>query len=108
MARPRKSRLVPSLSTFAEELVRVLTEHVDRAVSDARRALEVELRQLRREVRRARVRGAEPAAGPSGRPRSRRHCSVRGCTSPHVARGLCKNHYQRLRYAERKINDGGT
>jgi hypothetical protein len=108
MARPRKSRLVPSLSTFAEELVRVITEHVDRSVAEARRALEVELKQLRRDVQRARVRAEGPAAGRSGRPRSARNCSVRGCTSPHVARGLCKNHYQRLRYAERKTSADAT
>jgi hypothetical protein len=100
MPRPRKSRLVPSLATFAEELVRTINEHVARVVADAHRALELELKRLRRDVQRLRAAGAPQARG--GRPRSSRTCSVRGCREPHVARGMCKNHYQRLRYAERK------
>jgi hypothetical protein len=101
MARPRKSRLVPSLATFAEELVRTITEHVDRSLAGARSEIAGELTQLRREVARLRERRA---AGPGrgGRPKSTRVCSVRGCGQPHVARGLCKNHYQQARYAERK------
>ncbi len=103
MARPRKSRLVPSLTTFAEELVRTITEHVDRSVAGARLSLEGELSRLRREVTRLRERRAVPA-GRGGRPKSTRVCSVRGCGEPHVARGLCKNHYQQTRYAERKAS----
>jgi hypothetical protein len=99
MGRPRKSRLVPSLTQFAEELVRLVTEHIDRSVGSARAALGAELKRLRREV--ARLGGGRDGAR-GGRPRSRRACSVRGCSEPHVARGLCKNHYQQLRYAERR------
>jgi hypothetical protein len=103
VARPRKSRLVPSLTTFAEELVRVITEHVDRSVASARASIEDELAGLKRDVQRLRAR-ARPAANGhgGGRPKSTRLCSERGCGEPHVARGLCKNHYQQLRYAERK------
>jgi hypothetical protein len=101
MPRPRKSRLVPSLSTFAEELVRVLNAHVDRTVDEARARLEAELSSLRREVSRLRLRASAPATR-GGRPRSSRACTVAGCDQPHVARGLCKNHYQQLRYKERK------
>ncbi len=93
MPRPRKSRLVPSLSTFAEELVRVLNAHVDRTVTEARSRLEAEIGSLRREVARLRIREAGPASARGGRPRSSRSCSVAGCELPHVARGLCKNHY---------------
>ncbi len=102
MARPRKSRLVPSLTTFAEELVRVITEHVDRSVGRARAELTGELTQLKREVGRLRERRTASGAHGGGRPKSSRVCSVRGCGEAHVARGLCKNHYQQLRYAERK------
>ena len=103
MARPKKNRLVPSLTTFAEELVRLLSEHVDRTVDRARASLSDELHALKREV--AQLQKRAPAERPGkrgGRPRSERACSVRGCGEPHVARGLCKNHYQQLRYAERK------
>ncbi|HEY7958178.1 MAG TPA: hypothetical protein VII38_22920 [Polyangia bacterium] len=102
MARPRKSRLVPSLTTFAEELVRAITEHVDRGLAETEGRLAREVAQLRREVARLRARGQAGATGAGGRPKSARLCSVRGCAQPHVARGLCKNHYQQLRYAERK------
>jgi hypothetical protein len=101
MARPRKSRLVPSLATFAEELVRAITDHVDRSVLTARQSIEGEIADLKREL--ARLRERRPTrAGHGGRPKSARTCSERGCEEPHVARGLCKNHYQQLRYAERK------
>jgi hypothetical protein len=100
MARPRKSRLVPSLATFAEELVRILSQHTERVVDGARKKLEREITVLRREV--SRLRAAAPASSSrGGRPRSARACSVAGCGRPHVARGLCKNHYQQLRYKER-------
>jgi hypothetical protein len=99
MARPRKSRMIPSLTLFAEELVRMVTEHVDRSLTSARQALGADLARLRREVARL---GGGRGGGRVGRPRSRRACSVRGCPEPHVARGLCKNHYQQLRYAERR------
>jgi hypothetical protein len=108
MARPKKSRLVPSLTTFAEELVRVLSEHVDRAVDQARASLSDELHALSREV--AQLRARVPSGPPGkrgGRPRTERVCSVRGCDQPHIARGLCKNHYQQLRYAERKSASAG-
>lgn len=32
-------------------------------------------------------------------PKSRGLCAVEGCDRPHRARGLCKTHYQRMRYA---------
>jgi hypothetical protein len=105
MPRPRKSRLAPSLVTFAEELMRLVGVEVARRVADATGTLGDELRALRAEVRRLRAverqasRGRPPRG--RGRPRSTKVCSARGCSEPHVARGLCKNHYQRLRYAER-------
>jgi len=99
--RPRKSRLVPSVSTFAEELVRVICERVDRRIDALSDQLTSELRRLEREIARVRASGA-PAGLRGGRPRTERACSVPGCALPHVARGLCKNHYQQLRYAERK------
>src|SRR4051812_17753702 len=101
MPRPRKSRLVPSVSTFAEELVRVITEHVDRRLDQLTDELRSELGKLRRDLERLRASGAPPGLR-GGRPRTERTCSVKGCDLPHVARGLCKNHYQQLRYAERK------
>jgi hypothetical protein len=108
MARPRKSRLVPSLATFAEELVRILSQHTERVVEGARAKLEREIATLRKEVTRLRASGAvNGGQRRSGRPQSARACSVAGCGSPHVARGLCKNHYQQLRYKERlaRTND---
>jgi len=108
MARPRKSRLVPSLTTFAEELVRAITEHVDRGLAATGDRLAREVAELRREVARLRARGEAGTPGAGGRPKSARACSVRGCAQPHVARGLCKNHYQRLRYAERKESVEGS
>lgn len=103
MARPRKSRLAPSLITFADELVRIVGGRVDRAVAELRDSLEGELKALRRDVSRLEARARGPAApGKAGRPRSFRTCSQRGCNQPHVARGLCKNHYQQLRYVEKK------
>jgi len=103
MARPRKSRLVPSLTTFAEELVRAITEHVDRSLASTRESIEDEIAHLKRDLARLRerARGSSAPHG-GGRPKSTRVCSERGCGEPHVARGLCKNHYQQLRYSERK------
>ncbi|HZS36330.1 MAG TPA: hypothetical protein VFF06_05865 [Polyangia bacterium] len=109
MARPRKSRLVPSLTTFAEELVRAITEHVDRSVAAARQSIEDEIAHLKRDLSRLRERARSANGGGAhggGRPKSTRTCSERGCGEPHVARGLCKNHYQQLRYAERKGGGG--
>jgi len=100
MARPRKSRLVPSLATFAEELVRVLTTHVDRTVADARRSLEGELHRLRRDL--SRLLASDAAGAHGAARRSTRSCSVAGCQRPHVARAFCKNHYQQARYRERR------
>src|SRR5947209_1467373 len=102
MARPRKSRLAPSLITFADELVRIVGGRVDRAMAELRSSLEGELKAIRRDVSRLQSRSRGPAAPPPaggrpGRPRSFRVCSERGCNQPHVARGLCKNHYQQLR-----------
>jgi hypothetical protein len=102
MGRPRKSRLIPSITLFVEELVRHLGERVDRAVAGSTALLRDELGQLKRELVRLRAERAAAPAGRTGRPRTVRVCSVRGCDQPHVARGLCKKHYQRLRYAERK------
>jgi hypothetical protein len=91
VSRPRKSRIGSSLTLLGEELSRV-----EQVVDELR----AELRQLGRRVARMHPVGRTPAK--AGRPRSRRACSVRGCEQPHVARGLCKNHYQQLRYSERK------
>jgi hypothetical protein len=106
MPRPRKSRLGPSLVTFAEELMRLVGAEVARRVAEATGAIGDELKALRGEVRRLRATERRAARGrPArgrGRPRSTKSCSARGCDEPHVARGLCKSHYQRLRYAERK------
>ena len=102
MARPRKSRLVPSLTLFAEELVRAITGHVDRALDQTRAELHMEIGRLQRDVARLGARRVSSGGHGGGRPKSTRTCSVRGCGQPHVARGLCKNHYQQLRYAERK------
>jgi hypothetical protein len=99
--RPRKSRLVPSVGLFAEELVRAISEHVDKRLDALRESLEGELNALRRDVQRLRASGVAPTAH-TGRPRSTKLCSVKSCGLPHIARGLCKNHYQQLRYAERK------
>jgi hypothetical protein len=99
--RPRKSRLVPSVSLFAEELVRTISDHVDKRLDELRESLDKEIQALRRDVARLRASGVAPAAH-MGRPRTSKLCSVKGCGLPHVARGLCKNHYQQLRYAERK------
>jgi hypothetical protein len=107
MARPRKSRLVPSLATFAEELVRILSQHTERVVDGARVKLEREIATLRREVTRLRAASANGSVKRGGRPRSARACSVAGCGQPHVARGLCKNHYQQLRYKERLARTNG-
>lgn len=108
MARPRKSRLVPSLATFAEELVRAITEHIDCSLARTEEGLAREVTELKREVGRLRASGASGARGHGGRPRSTRACEVRGCEEPHVARGLCKNHYQQARYAERKQSASET
>ena len=107
MARPRKPRFAPLLAPFGDELLRVvraeitrqLTVAVQSAVTKAVRPLRAELLRLRRELAQK-----TPSTRPHhrGRPRSDRSCSARGCERPHVARGRCKNHYQRLRYAERK------
>gem|GEM_PF-4168917 len=107
MARPRKPRFAPLLAPFGEELLRVvraeisrqLVSTVENAVHKATQPLRTEIVRLRRQL------AQKPADKPRhrGRPRSSRLCSARGCEQPHVARGLCKNHYQRLRYAERRL-----
>jgi hypothetical protein len=42
----------------------------------------------------------------NGRPaRDVRRCKVEGCFQPHVAKGFCKNHYQQIRYREKKVTE---
>src|SRR5579884_4049342 len=111
MPRPRKSRLLPSLATACEELSRLVGAEVERVLELHRSEIDGELRALRREVAQlARRVGRAPAreTGRVGRPRSDRTCSVKGCAEPHVARGLCKNHYQQMRYLEKKAASGQT
>src|SRR5947208_691373 len=91
------------MPSAAKAMSSTTTEHVDRSVAAARQSLEDDLARLKRDLVRLRERSRGPlAAHGGGRPKSTRVCSERGCGEPHVARGLCKNHYQQLRYAERK------
>ena len=64
--------------------------------------ISLEVAQLARRVERA----PQISNGRVGRPRSDRICSVKGCEQSHVARGLCKNHYQQMRYVEKKAASG--
>ena len=112
MPRPRKSRLLPSLAVACEELVRQIGDTVEDVLAGHRAEVAAELRALRREIAQLarRVERAPQLATPGrvGRPRSERTCSVKGCVQPHVARGLCKNHYQQMRYMEKKAASGVT
>ncbi|HJZ87238.1 MAG TPA: hypothetical protein VKN99_18820 [Polyangia bacterium] len=111
MPRPRKSRLVPSLVTACEELLRHIGDQVEAALRRQREELLAEIVRLRHElalVARRSGRLAEAPLSRVGRPRSDRMCSVKGCGQPHVARGLCKNHYQQMRYVEKKAASGQT
>ena len=111
MPRPRKSRLLPSLAIACEELLRQVGAHVEEILAEHQAEVTAELRALRREVAqlaRRVERTPQIANGRVGRPRSDRTCSVKGCEQPHVARGLCKNHYQQMRYVEKKAASGVT
>ena len=112
MPRPRKSRLLPSLAVVCEEVIRQLGDTVEEVGAGHRAEIAAELRALRREVaqlaRRLERAPQLTSAGRVGRPRSERTCSVKGCVQPHVARGLCKNHYQQMRYMEKKAASGVT
>jgi len=111
MPRPRKSRLLPSLALACEELLRQMAVHVEDVLLEHRAEMAAELRALRREVAQLarRVDRTPPIQnGRVGRPRSDRTCSVKGCEQAHVARGLCKNHYQQMRYVEKKAASGLT
>jgi len=110
MPRPRLSRLVPPLASACEELLRHMTAEVEAAVHREQAELRAEIGRLRREVGElARALARTPAApGRVGRPRTDRVCSVKGCVQPHVARGLCKNHYQQMRYLEKQAASGHT
>ena len=111
MPRPRKSRLLPSLAIACEELLRQVGAHVEEILAEHRGELTAELRALRREVAqlaRRVERTPQISNGRVGRPRSDRTCSVKGCEQSHVARGLCKNHYQQMRYVEKKAASGVT
>ena len=112
MPRPRKSRLLPSLAVVCDEIVRQLGDTVEEVVAGHRAEIAAELRALRREIaqlaRRVERVPQVQASGRVGRPRSERTCSVKGCVQAHVARGLCKNHYQQMRYMEKKAATGVT
>src|SRR5262245_23493794 len=111
MPRPRKSRLLPSLAIACEELVRQVGAHVEEILDEHRAEVTAELRALRREVAQLARRALRAPQVPSarvGRPRSDRTCSVKGCEQAHVARGLCKNHYQQMRYVEKQAASGHT
>jgi hypothetical protein len=110
MPRARKSQLLPSLASACDELMRQIAEQVEVIVGRHRDEIAGELRALRRELSSA-VRRVGRAGAPSarvGRPRSSRTCSVKDCLQAHVARGLCKNHYQQMRYVEKKAQAGQT
>jgi hypothetical protein len=110
MPRPRKSRLQPALAVVCEELIGQMATHLQAALSQQREELGRELGALRRQVAQLSKRVARDSAGAAkvGRPRSERTCAVEGCTLVHIARGLCKNHYQQMRYVERKAASGVT
>ena len=112
MPRPRKDRLLPSITTYTEELVRTIAAQIRREVTIGTEALQTQLKDLQRDLQRLdrlASRSKAPAArGRGGRPRSHKTCTVRGCHQPHVARGLCKNHYQAARYAEKMRAVGKT
>jgi len=108
MPRPRKSRLLPSITTYTEELVRTIASEFKKALLTSTESLQGELKELRRELGRLerRTEKFSQPRGRGGRPKSHKTCTVRGCGQPHVARGLCKNHYQQARYEEKKRDMG--
>ena len=111
MPRLRKDRLIPSITTYNEELIRTISASIKREVALGTEAVRRGLLELQREIGRlGGVLTAKKSAprGRGGRPRSHKTCTVRGCGLPHVARGLCKNHYQAARYAEKMAAGGKT
>ena len=102
---------MPALAIFVEELTHDLLQRVSAIVAADGDASRADIRELQREVRRLGRRVARRLAGRPGRPpQGVRKCSVRGCPQPHVAKGLCKNHYQQVRYREKKagVRGGGS
>ena len=109
MPRPRKDRLIPSIQTYNEELLRTIAATIKTEITLGTEAVRSGLLELQREIDRfgGVLTAKKPAPrGHGGRPRSHKTCTVRGCHQPHVARGLCKNHYQAARYAEKMAAAG--
>ncbi|HEY3358751.1 MAG TPA: hypothetical protein VGQ83_36220 [Polyangia bacterium] len=103
MARKRKSRLLPAMQSFMEELAREIGTQVTEALADHARRADATVGELRAEIRRLEKRLDRAPALRGGRPaRDVRRCKVEGCFQPHVAKGYCKNHYQQTRYRDKK------
>jgi hypothetical protein len=104
MARKRKSRLLPALQLLVEEFALEIGMRVSAAVGEQARRSDATFAELRAELRRLEKRVDRGPAVKSGRPaRDARRCQVDGCFQPHVAKGFCKNHYQQIRYREKRL-----
>src|SRR5579883_2664750 len=106
MPRQRKSELLPAISSFADQFSRLLTEAMRQAIQEGSQDLHSEIQALRRDLIRLERTGL--LAGSRSRQGEIKLCSAPDCGQPHVARGLCKNHYQQQRYAARKRAQGLT
>ena len=104
MARKRKSRLLPALQSLMEEFAREIGIRVTDAIGEQARRVDATASELRGELRRLERRLDRTTALRGGRAaRDVRRCKVEGCFQPHVAKGFCKNHYQQIRYREKKL-----
>jgi hypothetical protein len=88
------------MALFIEELQRDLARRVLETVSASDCSARSQLAELRREIRK--LDRLFPGRAPGPGPASGTACSIRGCGQGHVARGLCKNHYQQARYREKR------
>jgi hypothetical protein len=89
-----------------EELGREIASQVAEAVAEQAQRADAGLAEVRSEVRRLEKRLDRAPAMKNGRPaRDVRRCKVEGCFQPHVAKGFCKNHYQQIRYREKKVTE---
>jgi hypothetical protein len=88
--------LSAALRNLVEAVARKVMDEVRREIPERNRVRRIE-RQLARLSRRLGSGGRASGAKRVGRPRSDRRCTVRGCSLPHVAQGLCSKHYQARR-----------